>query len=211
MRVIGLTGSVGTGKSTVAKLFAELGAKVIDADRIARQVVEPNRPAWREVIRAFGRGLLRADKTLDRDKLSGLVFANPAKRHKLERIIHPRVARQMRKELRHHKRMGAANAVIVLDVPLLFEVGWDNWVDDVIVVTAARSVQNARLRRRHGWSQKEVDARIRSQWTLAAKVALADHVVNNTGSMAATRKQVKQLWRNKLVTPRNNPVTPRNK
>ncbi len=199
MVVIGVTGSVGTGKSTVAKLFKRLGAAVIDTDHLARAVVEPGTPGWREIKRAFGKGVLRKDGAIDRSALAQRVFSDEAARKRLERIIHPRVIREVKKELRRLRKHGKTQAAVV-EVPLLFESGMDQLMDSVVVVRARRSVQLDRLRRKHGWSKKEVDARIKAQWDLSAKVALADQVIDNDGSVAVTRKQVRTVW-NKLARP----------
>jgi dephospho-CoA kinase len=200
MIVIGVTGGVGTGKSTVSAMFGKLGAAVIDADALAREVIAPRGPAWRTIVRAFGRDILRqADGTIDRSKLAGRVFADARLRHHLERIVHPRVLRRMASELKAHRLAGRLPAV-VLDVPLLFESKADRLADVVVVVTAPRAVAARRLRLKRGWSQKEVQQRNAAQWALSAKVALADYVVKNTGGVVATRTQVKRLWR-MLVKP----------
>ena len=202
MIVIGLTGGVGTGKSTVAKMFRQLGAVVLDADALAHQAMEPTRPAWRSIVKVFGNGVLNADRTVNRRRLASLVFSDARRRRQLERIIHPVVLRQMKRALRQLRRARAVNAV-VLDVPLLLEVGAEGLVDALVVVTAPPQAQRKRLQRAHGWSDEETTARIAAQWVLSAKAALADYVVDNSNGVKATRRQVRQLW--KQLVPANRP------
>ena len=203
MVVIGVTGGVGTGKSTVARMFRERGAVVLDADAVAHDAIEPGRPAWRDIVRAFGREVVRPDRRIDRKRLAAVVFADRRRRKRLEAIIHPRVLRRMAQEVRRLRRGGRCRAV-VLEVPLMVETGAQRLVDALVVVTAPRAVQRERLKRAYGWSQQEVDARIAAQWDLAAKVALADHVIDNSDGAEATRTQVEQLW-NRLVPARRTP------
>ena len=193
MVVIGVTGSVGSGKSTVARCFQQLGAVVLDADAIARDLLQPQRAAWRDVTQVFGKQVLRPDRTIDRRILASIVFRDPRRRRVLERIIHPRVLRIIRQRLGELRRARNVRA-IVLDVPLLLEVGAETLVDVVIVVTAPEEVQRARLKAAVGWSHGETTARMRAQWNLSAKVALADYVVDNSDGVEATRTQVRRIW-----------------
>jgi len=192
MVVIGVTGGFGTGKSTVAKMFRELGAVVLDADVIAHQVMEPKRLAWRRVVQAFGEGILNEDQTIHRTRLAAVIFKDAEQRKRLEGIIHPQVVRQMKDELSRLRR-GRRNKAVVLDVPLLVEAGAERLVDALVVVTAPPNVQRERLTRKYG-EQEGLEARIASQWELSAKVALADHVVDNSDGVEATRTQVKRIW-----------------
>ena len=193
MVVIGVTGGVGTGKSTVARCFQELGAVVLDADVMAHGLMQPRRAAWRRIKQAFGEGVLRPDRTIDRQLLASIVFRDARPRRELERILHPGVLRVIRQRLRALRRARKARAV-VLDVPLLLEVGAQKLVDVLIVVTVPPEVQRSRLKAAVGWSDEETTARIRAQWDLAAKVALADYVVDNSGGVGATRTQVMRIW-----------------
>lgn len=140
MILIGLTGGVATGKSTVAKMFQRCGAVVIDADELVREVVQPDKPAWREIVRRFGTAVLNSDKTINRQALGRIVFQNRAKLRQLERIIHPRVAREQTRLTRQATREDP-HAVVVYDVPLLFEAGIDKRVDNIIVVSADQKVR----------------------------------------------------------------------
>ena len=195
MILVGLTGGVATGKSTVAKMFNQGGAAVINADLLARQVVEPGKPAWRAIVKLFGKIVLNQDRSLDRQALGSIVFHNPKKRRQLERIIHPRVAREQQRLVR---RITTRNphAVVVYEVPLLFEAGVNKRVDKIIVVTADRETQIARLKKRSGLSRAEALRRISSQMPLAKKIKQADHVLNGTFPRPSLRKQVDQLLKN---------------
>ena len=200
MIVIGVTGGVGTGKSTVARMFNDLGALVLDADRVAHQVMEPKRLAWRQIVKTFGSAILNEDQTINRRRLAAIVFGDEQRRRALEAIIHPQVLRTMKQQLHRLKRSRRVRAVI-LDVPLLVEVGAQELVDALVVVTAPPEAQRERLKKHHGWSEEEANARIAAQWEVSAKVALADHEIDNSDGMEATRTQVKRLW-NKLVPAR---------
>lgn len=201
MVVIGVTGGVGTGKSTVARMFGQLGAVVLDADAMAHKVMEPKRLAWREIVKIFGEEALNDDQTINRRRLADRVFHDEARRKRLEAIIHPRVLREIRQQLRRFQRVRGLKAV-VLDVPLLIEVGAHQLVDVLVVVTAPAAVQRDRLQRQHGWSQEDITARIGAQWDLSAKVALADDVIDNSDGVESTRTQVKQLWKQRVAAPR---------
>lgn len=179
MMLIGLTGGVATGKSTVARMFGQCGAIIIDADDLAREVVRPGKPAWREIVKEFGPDILNADRSLNRQAVGAIVFRNKAKRRRLEQIIHPRVAREQMRLMRA-AAMNNPHAVVIYDVPLLFEAGIDKRVDKTIVVTADRETQIARLRKRNGLTRTEAIRRINSQLPLAKKVARADYVLDGT-------------------------------
>lgn len=189
MLLIGLTGGLATGKSTVARMFQQCGARIIDADELARQVVQPGKPAWKDIVRTFGRQVLRSDRTLDRAALARLVFADRAKLARLNAIVHPRVAREqagLTREIAGKDR----HALIVYDVPLLFEAGVQKRMDRTIVVTADRNTQLARLVRRNGFTRSEALRRLRAQMPLAKKVRLADYVLDGTTPRHVLRRQV---------------------
>ena len=192
MILAGLTGGIATGKSTVARTFRQCGAVVIDADELARQVVQPGKPAWREIVQAFGTTILNEDRTLNRQALGAIVFGNRAKLRRLERIVHPRVAREQARLTREAAR-NDPQAVVIYDVPLLFEAGADQRVDKIIVVTADRETQIARLKKRNGLSRTEALRRINSQMPLAQKRARADFVIKSPLTPAARRQQVRTI------------------
>jgi dephospho-CoA kinase len=194
MILVGLTGGVATGKTTVAKMFKRHGAVVVDADVLARQVVEPDKPAWREIVRTFGPHILNADRTLNRHALGQLVFGNRAKLRRLEHIIHPRVARLQAKLTRAAAKKNP-KAVAIYDVPLLFEAGVDKRMDKIIVVTADETTQIRRLRNRSYLSRAQALCRINSQMPIGKKIKLADYLIDGTLPLSQVRKQVGQLYR----------------
>lgn len=192
MILIGLTGGVATGKSTVAKMFERCGAIVIDADKLAREVVQPGKPAWRDIVRRFGQSVLNIDRTINRQALGQIVFGNRVELRRLERIIHPRVAREQANLTRQAAREDP-NAIVVYDVPLLFEAGIDKRVDKIIVVTADRETQIARLKKRNGLTRIEAIRRIKSQMPLAKKNKLADYVLDGTMRRSQLVRKVSSL------------------
>ncbi len=198
MILVGLTGGVATGKSTVAAMLKQCGAVVIDADLLAREVVTPGKPAWKEIVATFGKGVLNSDRTLNRHALGVIVFRHPAKRLVLERIIHPRVAREQ-KRLTKKAARNNPKAVVIYDVPLLFEVGIDKRVDTTLVVTADRETQIARLKTRNGLSRAEAIRRIKSQMPLSTKIRLADYVIDGTLPLSQLRKRTAHLFKQLIM------------
>lgn len=194
MLLVGLTGGVATGKTTIARMFRRCGSVLIDADELARKVVRPGSPAWREIIRTFGKSILNPDQTLDRHKLGALVFRYPAKRRMLERIIHPRVARLQARLTRQAVKKNP-RAVVVYEVPLLFEAGVDKRVDRVVVVAADRDTQIVRLKRRNSLTRAEALRRIKSQLPLSRKIAQADVVLDGRSSRPVLHAEVRKLYR----------------
>ena len=190
---IGLTGSIATGKSLVSEYFRELGAPVIDWDLISRAVVEPGLPAWQDIIDYFGTEILQEDQRLDRVKLGRVVFNNEEKRKKLESFIHPRTIDEAQRQERDALKKDP-EAVIIHDVPLLFEVSIDKRVKKTIFVYASEETQLNRLRERDGMNEEDALSRIRSQLSLAEKMKRADFVIDNNGSMEETRRQVQKLY-----------------
>ena len=197
--VIGVTGGLGTGKSTVARLLGQHGAEVIDADKVAHAVMEPKKLAWRQLVRAFGPEILNEDETINRRWLAQKVFRDPQARAELEGIVHPQVLRHIKQRL-HALRRNRRLKAVVLDVPLLLETGSETLADVVVVVTAPPEVQRQRLLDR-GMSEADATARMRAQWDLKKKLAKAHHVIENGNAMEQTRRQVAQLW-NQLQAPR---------
>jgi len=194
MILIGLTGGVASGKSTVAKMFKQCGAIVIDADGLAREVVQPGKPTWRDIVRHFGTSILNTDRTINRQALGSIVFSRPTQRRVLERLIHPRVAREQQRLTREAAR-NDPNAVVLYDVPLLFEAGIDKRVEKTIVVAADQSTQIARLKKRNGLSRTEALRRIRSQMPLSKKIRQADIVIDGTLPRTVGRKQVRDVFK----------------
>ena len=197
MIVIGVTGGIGAGKSTVAKMLGQRGAVVLDADALAHQAMEPKKLAWRKIVKAFGEQILNEDHTINRKRLAALVFADEQRRKTLEQITHPQVLRVIKQQV-HRLRRSRKVPAVVLDVPLLLEAGAKNVADALVVVTAQPGVRRQRLKDKFGWSDEEIDARNAAQWEVSAKAALADVVVDNSDGVDNTRTQVDRLW-NRLV------------
>ncbi|MGI6083058.1 MAG: dephospho-CoA kinase [Limnochordia bacterium] len=194
MLVLGLTGGIASGKSTVAHMLSSLGARVIDADRLARDVVALGSEALTEVRKEFGRSVFNADGSLNRAALGKIVFADPAKRKRLEDITHPRILKEMRRQLQVIKAQGET-ALIVLDVPLLFETPEIlPLCDYTAVVWLPEELQIRRLIQRDRLSRPDALRRIGAQMPLDEKRRLADVVIDNSGSLTATQTQVRDLW-----------------
>ncbi len=192
MLKIALTGGPGSGKSTVARMFRDLGAHTIDADQVAHEVVAPGRPAWEELRREFSPEYFQEDGALDRSKMAELVFGDPEARRKLNAIVHPKVTQEIIRRLRDLAAQGVR--LVMVEVPLLFEVGLEKNYDLVIVVDAGEDEQIERLTARDGRPPGEASGIVQAQWPLAAKKARADFVVDNRTSLEHTREQVKKLW-----------------
>jgi dephospho-CoA kinase len=192
VRVIGLTGGIGSGKSTVARIFKELGAAVVDADQLARQVVGPGEPALQEVIAAFGPGVILPDGSLDRPRLASIIFGDESARATLNAITHPRIRSRMRAEVEARRGLPG---LLVLDIPLLFEGAAHEEIDASVVVWVDRATQLRRLVERDGFTIEEAQRRIAAQMPLDAKRERADHVIDNSRSLEDTRVQVEEVYR----------------
>jgi dephospho-CoA kinase len=192
-RVIGLTGGIASGKSLVAGILRELGAPVIDADELARKVVEPGQPAFDDIVREFGPAAVAADGTLDRKRLAEIVFADEAKRKRLGQITHPRIAQLALAETAAHAARGAP--IVIYEAALLVENGLHRALGGLIVVQSSPEQQLARAAARDGAGEEAARARIASQLPLADKLAAATHVIDNSGTPEETRRQVERLWR----------------
>lgn len=193
MYLIGLTGGIASGKSTVARRLVEHGAVHIDADQLARRVVEPGTPALAAIVETFGAGMLRDDGTLDRVKLGELVFADEVARAKLNAIVHPAV-RDLSARLIAAAEAERPDAVVVYDVPLLVEAQVDHPFDLIVVTDAPRKTQVARLVEERGVEPEQAEARVEAQADPAARRAIADVVIDTGGSLAHTMSQADALW-----------------
>lgn len=187
---VGLTGGIASGKSTVSAILAELGAVVVDADLLAREVVARGTPGLAAVAAEFGDGVLTPEGDLDRPAMGAIVFADPAARKRLEAIIHPLV-HQRGAEL---EAEAPDDAVVVHDIPLLAEGGRAGSFDAVVVVDVPTEVQVDRMVRDRGWSQQEAESRIAAQASREERLAIATHVIDNTGSLADLRSRVEQVY-----------------
>jgi dephospho-CoA kinase len=188
--VIGITGSFGSGKTTVARMFASLGARVIDADRIAHRLIRPGTGVYRRIIESFGQGVLARGGGIERRKLGRIVFANKKLLRKLNRIVHPAIISTIRKEIAKSRAR-----IFILDAPLLIEAGLEKEVDVLIVVKSARKKQIERLLKKGICNKAQILERINSQMALSEKMRLANFVIDNNGSLENTRFQVKRICR----------------
>ncbi len=191
--LVGLTGSIATGKSTVSRMFGHLGARVLDADLLAREVVMPGQPAYLKIVGEFGQSVVQADGTLDRKALGAIVFAEPARRKRLEEITHPAIAARQQRILSVLDEE-AFEGIVIWDVALLFETGGVAKVDRVVVVYADAETELARLIARDGMTEADARARIASQMPVAEKAKRADYVIDNSGDRAHSERQVKAVY-----------------
>lgn len=192
MLTLGLTGGIACGKSTVSGWLAEYGARVLDADQVARAVVEPGTPGLADVARAFGPGVLRADGALDRAQLGARVFADADARQRLNALLHPRIVAGLRRELDDAAAEGVALAVI--DAALLFELGLDRWCDAVLTVESSPELQVARLMARNGLDPIAARQRIESQWSRAQREERATWTLDNRGTLVELRSTFESWW-----------------
>lgn len=189
--VIGLTGGIASGKSTVSNLLKEMNIPVIDADVEARLAVEKGEPAYFKIVKEFGSDILMPNEQIDRQKLGSIIFHHNDKRQLLNEIVHPEVRNRMKKQIKEATELG--KGIIVLDIPLLFESKLTYMVDKTILVFVDKNVQLKRLMERNNLSREEAEARINSQMPLSEKFALADEVINNNGSINETKKQLMDI------------------
>lgn len=192
MFVIGLTGGIACGKSTVAAILRDLGARVVDADEVAREVMAPGSPVLARVAERFGRQVLRGDGSLDRQRLAEIVFRDRQALADLNAITHPPILEVIRGRIEEARRQGVG--VLVVDAPLLLEAGMQGMVDEVWVVTCTRDQQIERLCRRTGLSPREAEARMRAQMPPEEKARRADRVIPNAGTLAQLRAEVERHW-----------------
>lgn len=193
MNVVGLTGGIACGKSTVAAMLVQKGALLIDADRLSREVVEPGSRAREEIVRWLGDSIIDKEGKLDRKKIASIVFNDEKSLAKLNSIIHPRVL-----ELFYQKSSELGRKypgrLLIWDIPLLFEAGYEDRVDYIVVVACKEEIQIKRISERNGLSREEALKRIRSQMELKKKIAKADYVIYNNGTRDLLKKQVDLLW-----------------
>jgi dephospho-CoA kinase len=190
---VGLTGGIAGGKSTVARMLEEKGAIIIDFDELAHAVEEPGRPAWQEIVRHFGPGILGADGRIDRRKLGAIVFADQEKRHLLNSLVHPLVLAEWRARLEEIRKQ-RPDAIVVSGIPLLIEAGFQPLVDLVLLVYIPPEEQIARLMKRDGYSREEAAQRLASQMPIGEKIPSADLVIRNDGSREDTARLVGEVW-----------------
>jgi dephospho-CoA kinase len=192
MKLFGITGGIGMGKSSSARLLAERGVSVIDTDVLARQIVEPGQSALEEIEREFGAEMISTDGELRRDKLAGKVFSDPAALRKLENILHPRIRELWKSETEKWRNEGQPNGAVI--IPLLFETEAQSEFDAVICVACSAATQRQRLRER-GWNDEQIDQRLASQWPVEKKIAQADFVIWTDTTLETHAEQLGQILR----------------
>lgn len=194
MKVIGLTGGIASGKSTISMLLKNRGAVIIDADKIAREIMTPGKPVWHAVIEHFGRGILLDGKNIDRKKLGRIVFSDQKLLETLNSITHPAIVQEIKERLDYYRHKN--EKVVVVDAALLLEIGLDSLVDEVWVVVVDEKNQLKRLMdREKGMDLEEARNRIRAQMPLDEKIKMADKIIDNSGSIEETERQIDELWR----------------
>ncbi|KZE48817.1 dephospho-CoA kinase [Brevibacillus parabrevis] len=189
--ILGLTGGIATGKSTVTGMLRERGIPVIDADQIAREVVEPGKPAYEAIVRHFGRDILLEDGQIDRKGLGEIVFSDESERQKLNAIVHPEVRRVMREEAEAAEANGAD--IVFMDIPLLFESKLQHMVEKIVVVYAPCDMQLARMMERDELEEEQAQKRLRAQFPIDQKKLEADFLIDNSFSREETERQVEAL------------------
>ena len=198
--IIGLTGSIASGKSTVANMLRKKGYPIVDADVIAREVVEPGSPLLDKIQQTFGENMLREDGTLNREKLGAIVFGDEAKRKQLNELMHPAIRGQMVRQKEEYITEGYQT--IIMDIPLLFESKLHDYVEKIIVVSVTKELQKQRLITRNDLTEVEADARIASQLDMCIKEQGADAVIHNNNTVEETEKQLELILENWQAVPR---------
>ncbi len=191
-KVIGLTGGIGSGKSTVSQCLAELGAVILDADKVGHEAFKPNTEAWHEVVAAFGRQILTPNGEIDRKKLGEIVFSKPESLSRLNRIMHPRMYDMVKAQIEEYRRQGVD--VVVLEAAALLEANWTSLADEVWVTVAPEAMVLERLKKQRGLEEEQTLARIHSQLSSEERIKHANVVINNDGDLDEMKTKVKELW-----------------
>ncbi len=191
-KVIGLTGGIGSGKSTASQFLSELGAVILDADKVGHEAFKPNTEAWREVVATFGSQVLTSSGEVDRKKLGEIVFSHPEALSQLNQIMHPRMYDMMKAKIEEYRRQGVD--AVVLEAAVLIEANWTPLVDEVWVTVAPEAAVLERVRKQRGLAEEQTLARIRSQLSSEERKKHADVVINNDGDINEVKAKVKELW-----------------
>lgn len=197
MKTVGLTGGIGSGKSTASRILRELGAHVIDADRVGHDVYRPGSEGWRQVVQSFGSDVVGADGAIDRKRLGALVFADRSRLEQLNAIVHPLIRAEIQKRIEERRRAGAT-APVVVEAAVLIEAKWFTLVDEVWLIVADREAVHARIAVQRGLDRAAVEARIRAQLSDEERRRHATVVIDNGGDESALRAQLVRLWRERL-------------
>ncbi|MFH1002209.1 MAG: dephospho-CoA kinase [bacterium] len=193
--IVGLTGGIVGGKSTVASMFRDLGAKIIDADILGHSVILPYKPARKKIVKLFGEDILRNDLTIDREKLGKIVFADQALLKKLNEITHPEIIKLIKKEINMARnKTHNQEKILVIDAALIYEAKIDRLMDKIIVVYIDEDEQVKRLIERNNLSKDEASQRVKSQIPMKEKIKMADYVIDNNDKLDKTKKQVETIW-----------------
>ena len=198
MKIIGLTGGIASGKSIVSSVFKELGAVILDADQIARLVVLPHQPAWEDIVKFFGPEVVNKDKSLNRAKIGDIVYNNPESLRELNRFTHPRIMQYYKDELRRIQ-IEQPDAIVVLEVPLLYETNMDKLCQQVVAVYVDRETQIKRLMKRDNMTYEDAVRRVEAQMPLDEKVKRADFVIDNRGSIVETKEKATRYYNEILI------------
>ncbi len=193
MKIIRLTGGIGSGKSVVASFFGEFGAKVIDADRIAHELLKPQSEAWKAIVEHFGNFVLNEDGTINRKRLGNIVFNDPEELQFLNKIMHPAISKRIQELINFYKSTGAP--YIVIDAPLVLEAGKGSPDNPIVVVICNDELRIQRVMERDSISRDEVVRRIQSQMPQEEKAKLADYIIDNSGSLEETKKRAWEVWK----------------
>lgn len=202
MKVIGLTGGIGSGKSTVSRMLRGLGAKIIDADQVAREVVEKGKPALKEIAETFGEDTLLEDGTLNRKKLGSIIFSDEKKRLKLNEITHPRIIEEINDQIEKCKEDKCTD-LIVLDCALLFEMNMEDMVEESWLVSLDRETQIRRIMARDELSKNDAENRVNAQMSLSEKAEKATRIIDNSSAVNETHKQVMEIWNEAVREEKN--------
>ncbi|WP_018750431.1 dephospho-CoA kinase [Paenibacillus sanguinis] len=194
---IGLTGGIATGKSTVSRMLAQRGAVIIDADIIAREIMEPGHPVLAAVAERFGQAILHSDGSLNRKKLGEIIFSQPEERKALEGLTHPAIRIEMKRRISEWEAVDPSK-LVVADIPLLYESGLESLYEEIMVVYAPREVQKSRLMSRDGLTEKEAEQRLNAQMDIELKKERAHILIDNSQGLEETEQQIKRFWRDKV-------------
>ena len=195
MIVIGLTGGIGTGKSEAARILEEIGAYIIDADRLGHSAYLPHSEIWEEVVKEFGDGVLLPDEEIDRKKLGSIVFNDPVQLAKLNEIMHPRMGKMVANLIE-----GLDAEVVVVEAALLLEAGWDALVDEVWCTGASEDIVIDRLKARNGLDKEEAQKRIKAQMSVDERKSRSQVMIENNGDLAQLTTVIEQIWENRVIT-----------